>query len=279
MLKALMLKELRETAWIAMIGLAVHLAFVATCAGYAVLPFWTTRDVQGIPFLDSSFLTSFCFISAGLAAALGMRQTSKETSRGTWLFLLHRPASLWQVLAAKLVVGGGLYLLCGLAAILSYAAWAAMPGKHPSPFLWWMTADAWKAWGLIAIVYLGAFLAGIRPARWFGTRLLPLAATGPLAIALVFALFWPLLGIAAILLAAACLVDGVLRVDCPTDHFKESIRKVVLEFDRPPPEFPACTGLVSNRQVGRKRELIVVGYGEEHRRLAESLGPRAMYVI
>jgi len=75
------------------------------------------------------------------------------------------------------------------------------------------------------------------------------------------------------------LVDGVLRVDCPTDYFKESIRKVVLEFDRPPPEFPACPGLVSNRQVGRKRELIVVGYGEEHRRLAESLGPRAVDVI
>ena len=28
------------------------------------------------------------------------------------------------------------------------------------------------------------------------------------------------------------LVDGVLRVDCPTEHFKESIRKVVLEFRR-----------------------------------------------
>ena len=28
------------------------------------------------------------------------------------------------------------------------------------------------------------------------------------------------------------LVDGVLRVDCPTDHFKESIRKVLLEFRR-----------------------------------------------
>jgi ABC-2 type transport system ATP-binding protein len=72
------------------------------------------------------------------------------------------------------------------------------------------------------------------------------------------------------------LVNGVLRVDCPTDHFKESIRKIVLEFDRQPPEFPACTGLVSSRQVGRKRELIVVGYGEEHRRLAESLSPKAM---
>ena len=31
------------------------------------------------------------------------------------------------------------------------------------------------------------------------------------------------------------LVDGVLRVDCPTDHFKESVRKVLLEFDGEPP--------------------------------------------
>jgi len=75
------------------------------------------------------------------------------------------------------------------------------------------------------------------------------------------------------------LVDGVLRVDCPTDYFKESIRKVVLEFERQPPEFPACTGLVSSRQVGCKRELIIVGYGDEHRQLAESLQPRAMDVI
>jgi ABC-2 type transport system ATP-binding protein len=75
------------------------------------------------------------------------------------------------------------------------------------------------------------------------------------------------------------LVDGVLRVDCPTDHFKESVRKVVLEFDSQPPEFPACAGLVGSRQVGRKLELVVVGYGEEQRRRVESLGPRAVDVI
>jgi ABC-2 type transport system ATP-binding protein len=75
------------------------------------------------------------------------------------------------------------------------------------------------------------------------------------------------------------LVDGVLRVDCPTDHFKESIRKVLLEFPDVPPEFPACAGLVSSRQVGRMRELIVAGYTEEHRRLAESLRPLAIDVV
>ena len=75
------------------------------------------------------------------------------------------------------------------------------------------------------------------------------------------------------------MVDGVLRVDCPTEHFKESIRKVVMVFHGQPPEFPACPGLVSNRRVGSKLELVVVGYDDEHRRLAESLSPKSLEVV
>ena len=75
------------------------------------------------------------------------------------------------------------------------------------------------------------------------------------------------------------LVDGILRVDCPTEHFKESLRKVVLEFPQAPPAFPACQGLVSNRQVGHKLEVIIVGFSDDHRRMAESLHPRSMEVI
>jgi ABC-2 type transport system ATP-binding protein len=75
------------------------------------------------------------------------------------------------------------------------------------------------------------------------------------------------------------LVDGVLRVDCPTDVFKESVRKVVLEFGRVVPDFPGCRGLVSGRQVGVTLELIVVGFGAEQRQVCESLEPRAIDVI
>jgi len=75
------------------------------------------------------------------------------------------------------------------------------------------------------------------------------------------------------------LVDGVLRVDCPTEHFKESIRKVVLEFESEPPEFPDCGGLVSSHQVGTRRELVIVGFNGEHHRMAESLSPRSMEVL
>ena len=75
------------------------------------------------------------------------------------------------------------------------------------------------------------------------------------------------------------LVDGVLRVDCPTDAFKESVRKIVLQFGRTPPAFPGCRGLVSSRQAGANLELIVVGYGDEQRQACEALEPRAIDVI
>ncbi len=219
MLKALLLKELRETARITLVALLAHLAFVGNCTGHTILPFCAKGNVWEIPFLDGQFLLFFCFVSVAFAIALGLGQTVTESRHGTWLFLLHRPVSLWKVLGVKLVVGGGLYLLCGLIAILSYAAWAAMPGKHASPFLWWMTAWAWEAWGVIAIVYLAAFLAGIRPARWFGTRLLPLVAGAVLAFLLAICfLFWPLLGVAALLLAAACLI-GLIHFTARTRDF------------------------------------------------------------
>ncbi len=163
-------------------------------------------------------MSPFCFVSIALAVALGLRQTAVESGRGTWLFLLHRPASLRQVLAAKLAVGAGLYLLCGLIAILSYAAWAAMPGKHASPFFWWMTADAWKAWGLIAIVYLAPFWRGFGRRAGSARGSCPWRRAGFSPSLLVFALFWPLLGIAAFLLVAACLV-GLIHFTARTRDF------------------------------------------------------------
>jgi ABC-2 type transport system ATP-binding protein len=72
------------------------------------------------------------------------------------------------------------------------------------------------------------------------------------------------------------LVDGVLRVDCPTDHFKESIHKVTLEFDGEPPAFGGCAGMVSSRAVGTHLELILVGFDAGQRAAVEALGPRTL---
>jgi ABC-2 type transport system ATP-binding protein len=75
------------------------------------------------------------------------------------------------------------------------------------------------------------------------------------------------------------LIDGVLRVDCPTDYFKMSLRKIVLEFAVEPPNFPACDGLVSTWRVGNRLEVVVVGYGPRHEQLIESLDAASVEVL
>lgn len=75
------------------------------------------------------------------------------------------------------------------------------------------------------------------------------------------------------------LVDGVLRVDCPTEHFKVSLRKLVLEFAGPPPDFPPCKGVVGTWKVGNRLEVNFVDYSDRHRELAESLEPLSIDVV
>ena len=75
------------------------------------------------------------------------------------------------------------------------------------------------------------------------------------------------------------LVNGVLRVDCPTEHFKQSIRKLVLEFTSEPPELPELAGLVNSRRVANKLELVVVNYSDADRERLEALDPRSLEVI
>jgi ABC-2 type transport system ATP-binding protein len=75
------------------------------------------------------------------------------------------------------------------------------------------------------------------------------------------------------------LVDGVLRVDCPTEHFKESVSKLVLEFPGRPPAFPGCSGLVQAWEVGHRLELVIVEFGPEQRQVIESLKPLAWDVV
>jgi len=75
------------------------------------------------------------------------------------------------------------------------------------------------------------------------------------------------------------MVDGVLRVDCPTDHFRETVKLVLLEFRGAPPEWPGGEGVVSARHVGSNLELVTVGFDDQLRRLAESLEPESIDVL
>jgi len=70
------------------------------------------------------------------------------------------------------------------------------------------------------------------------------------------------------------LVDGVLRVDCRTETFRESVRKIVLEFAGEPPDSPSIPGLVSCRQFGSRLELVLIGYDDAQRQAVEALEPQ-----
>lgn len=185
-MKALALKELREVVGIAAVALGLYLAMVFSSMGIKLFTWFPflPQGTRGLPF-NSEFMSFFGFVSVVFALALGFRQSAWEASRGTYLFLLHRPLARNAIFLTKLAVGGGLLLLCAAAPILLYGWWAATPGHHASPFFWSMTVPAWRFALLTLLLYFGAFLSGLRPARWFGTRLLPLFAAVGLVMLLI----------------------------------------------------------------------------------------------
>jgi hypothetical protein len=141
-------------------------------------------------------------LTGGFAIALGLRQTAWEAGHGTYYFLLHRPVSRRRVFGLKLLMGGVLTLLLSAMLVLIYACWAATPGHRGAPFMWSMTRSAWILWIALQPLYIGAFLSGIRPARWYGTRLVPLvAAIGMAVVASYMPWFWAALSITIIAMA------------------------------------------------------------------------------
>jgi len=221
MWKAIVFKELREQGWAAALGAAAYAYFLAGQMGVRQF-MMMSASADEVPFLSSGILSTLVFVSLCFTITLGLRQSLSESVRGTWLFLLHRPIDRRLILGAKLAVGAGLYLLCGAAMILVYSWWAATAGTHRSPFRWSMTLDTWRALLSMVPIYLAAFLSGIRPARWFGSRLLPLVGTGTLVLFLQTAgdswLQWWLnwrwwyWGPAAMALLSAVLVALILDV-------------------------------------------------------------------
>jgi hypothetical protein len=179
MIQALVAKELREVAVIALLALAAHLVCVVSMTGseaFGWVPLGPGR-LNEIPFVGDTFASCFWMISAAFCLVLGFYQTLPEDSRETYRLLLWRPTTREAIFAVKFLVGLAVFWSVSAIPILLLGAWAATPGNHPSPFEWSMTAPAWWVWLTAPIFYLGAFVSGLRPARWFGTRLTPLLAS------------------------------------------------------------------------------------------------------
>lgn len=75
------------------------------------------------------------------------------------------------------------------------------------------------------------------------------------------------------------MLDGVLRVDAPTERFRDALRKVVVELPAPLPEPPECPGLASWAQIGNRLELVFVDFNETHQSYVDSLEPTTQDVL
>ena len=189
MVKALLIKECRENLWLGGIAMAVLLFEVAVQTrwdgGFVgwQLDRWTVlvTPTGEIPFVRDSFSHTVPGVAALLALALGFWQTMGESLRGTYMLLFHLPVARWRLVGTKLLVGLCIYSAATAVPVLLFASWAASPGTHASPFYWSMTLPTWQALIALMMLYLAAFLCGLRASRWFGSRLLPLAGVGPAA--------------------------------------------------------------------------------------------------
>ncbi len=210
MIRAIALKELREVSMFTGLGLLALMFLAASHMGWN--PFWTSlnQGLPALPFLSDGFRLQFGAISVLVAAALGLWQTLGDDWGGAQLFLFQRPIGRRRYVRVKLATGLVACLAATAAPVLIYGWWASTPGTHHAPFFWSMTLETWQTWLAGAAVYLGAFLSGLRPAAWLGTRLAPLAAS--LLVSFPLAMFRGALFLPAFLAVCALLVWLILFV-------------------------------------------------------------------
>lgn len=177
MIKTLAIKELRESLAILAIAAFVLLHIMSLELHWQIFPwFRANAGNSGVPF--NNFATVLTFYGGALAIGLGLKQSAWENNGNQYYFLLHRPLSRRWTFLVKLLVGLAAMEFLLVGSILVYALWADIPGNVPAPFDWRMTGASWIVCCTMPTFYLGAFLSGLRPGRWFGTRLMPLIGTG-----------------------------------------------------------------------------------------------------
>ena len=200
MLKTLAWKEMRELLPLAVLALLVECFLLAMAVGVPLIPGIAVN--RFIPFYSGPICTMMLIVAGIAAAVFGLQQTTRESSRGTFQFLLHRPAARDALFGTKLFVGLAVYVVAAGLPLSIYTLWAATPGTHASPFLWSFAAGVWLTWAMLPLLYLGGFLSGLRPGRWLGTRLFPLAGS------LFIVLTVESIGVAPWIVLLTCAIAG-----------------------------------------------------------------------
>ena len=200
MYRALILKELHDLRGVIAVAAVAVTLVTLTLAGLPLLAGFVSNNGHGqfVRFTAGAEETALTCTGFLTAVAFGYWQTFLEVQRGTALYLFHRPLSRQNIVLLKLAVG--LTLQTGLmaGAIVTLGVLAGWPRMWPAPFYWSWTWGCWVLATWTLLVYLGASASGWLSARWFGLKLAPLLATGPMFLFAFLATYsaWALLGVA-----------------------------------------------------------------------------------
>jgi ABC-type transport system involved in multi-copper enzyme maturation permease subunit len=157
-----------------------------------------------VPLVSGSFLGTYVVVACALAIVLGALMSWNEQLRHTWDFLIHRPVTRTRILLSKLLAGAVMYLLAVLVPLAWLSCWCAIPGNIPAP---WTMSYVLRGLDTVTVgflLFVASFLCGVRTARWYGTRFMPLLVC--VCIVLVMATMQSI----AAFYAAACLLLAVL---------------------------------------------------------------------
>ncbi len=221
MFKSMMRKELMETlAVIFLAGFLYALTLLADVINYHLRwdpgMFYRQRNWSSV--LHSDLNDSLWMLPFGFAILLALVQTLADSFQGTWGYLLHLPPGRRWMISSKLLVGGGAYLGCTGVFLSGCVLIGYMRQTEVHPFRWSMMSVYVQITLIGMLVYLATFLTGLRPARWYGSRLLPLAGCSLLVWGLIGVPQWWVYGFAPLLVFCGLLVGVILYVGDVRDY-------------------------------------------------------------
>lgn len=172
-MKGMVWKELRENAQWAVLATLI-MGLIDGYAAWSIVDRFSGHGV--ISSLNEVFADTNIVAAPLFATVLGFLQVLPELRRDRWAFLVHRPMTRVELLWGKAAAGLALYLAATLIPYLLSIHWLVRHVTLIVPFHWRMLLPNLSDIFTGTLFYFTALLVSIRPARWYGSRWLPLAA-------------------------------------------------------------------------------------------------------
>ncbi len=143
--------------------------------GYAVFGALSTLETDYVYFITSQLAGNVATAALLLAVAIGLLQSIPDERNASRMYLMHRGVTAGQVFLSKVLVGILFYALTCLVPLALAAWWLDVLGPE------YATTSAIQVWPAIVCVmtafaaYPTMMIMVYRPARWLGTRALPVA--------------------------------------------------------------------------------------------------------